>query len=204
MRIATFPLTSISRPLSHSSGYKFRAVGMMALTTDVNIDVLGQCFELEAHGNLVAVRETKQEDKSEDVESCQETQGEEIDTQDSKTKKCLVIAGPPASGKGSQCELIKGVYSSIHLSTGDMLRAEVATESEIGIAAKELMEAGKLVDDDIITAIVLKRIEQDDCKESGWLLDGFPRTKAQADALVVRVIRSVMQLRTRSWALMRL
>ena len=161
---------------------------MMALTTDVNIEVLAQCFELDAFGNLMATKEVEQVEAVVKAEQAGErvdgAGGDEAGAGANKPKKCIIIAGAPASGKGSQCELIKEVYSSIHLSTGDMLRAEVAAESEVGLQAKELMEAGKLVDDELITAIVLERLEQEDCKESGWLLDGFPRTKAQADALV--------------------
>ncbi len=164
---------------------------MMALTTDVNIEVLAQCFELEPFGNLLVTKELQQEETADEVEVEQDDsrfvgagQGQ------NKPKKCIIIAGAPASGKGSQCELIKQMYSSIHLSTGDMLRAEVAAESEVGLQAKELMEAGKLVDDELITAIVLRRLDQEDCKENGWLLDGFPRTKAQADALAVSICES--------------
>jgi len=96
----------------------------------------------------------------------------------------LVIAGPPAGGKGTQCEYIKEKYGVVHLSTGDMLRAAVAAETEVGLQAKACMEAGELVGDDIITNIVIERLKEDDCKEKGWLLDGFPRTEAQAESLM--------------------
>jgi len=95
----------------------------------------------------------------------------------------LVIAGAPASGKGTQCEEIKAKYGVVHLSTGDMLRAAVAAESEVGLKAKECMEAGGLVPDDVICSIVLDRLKEQDCTEKGWLLDGFPRTQTQALAL---------------------
>jgi adenylate kinase len=71
----------------------------------------------------------------------------------------------------------------IHLSTGDMLRAAVAAGTEVGKQAKDLMDAGKLVPDEVIIGIVKDRFEESDCVESGWLLDGFPRTPAQAEAL---------------------
>eukprot|EP00561_Arcocellulus_cornucervis_P008839 CAMPEP_0185828006 /NCGR_PEP_ID=MMETSP1322-20130828/32337_1 /TAXON_ID=265543 /ORGANISM="Minutocellus polymorphus, Strain RCC2270" /LENGTH=217 /DNA_ID=CAMNT_0028525745 /DNA_START=765 /DNA_END=1415 /DNA_ORIENTATION=+ len=95
----------------------------------------------------------------------------------------IIIAGAPASGKGTQCEIIKDKYSLVHLSTGDMLRAAVADQTEVGKLAKEYMDSGKLVPDDVIIGVVKDRLDQSDCQKSGWLLDGFPRTPAQADAL---------------------
>jgi adenylate kinase len=95
----------------------------------------------------------------------------------------LIIAGAPASGKGTQCELIKLKYGVVHLSTGDMLRAAVAAGSDVGKRAKDFMDAGKLVPDEVIIGAVKERLAAPDCVESGWLLDGFPRTPAQAKAL---------------------
>jgi adenylate kinase len=95
----------------------------------------------------------------------------------------LIISGAPASGKGTQCELIKSTYGVVHLSTGDMLRAAVADGTEVGKLAQEYMDSGKLVPDDVIIGVVSDRLSQSDCQTSGWLLDGFPRTRAQADAL---------------------
>eukprot|EP00816_Leptocylindrus_hargravesii_P002681 CAMPEP_0196810880 /NCGR_PEP_ID=MMETSP1362-20130617/15007_1 /TAXON_ID=163516 /ORGANISM="Leptocylindrus danicus, Strain CCMP1856" /LENGTH=314 /DNA_ID=CAMNT_0042186061 /DNA_START=33 /DNA_END=977 /DNA_ORIENTATION=- len=95
----------------------------------------------------------------------------------------IIIAGAPASGKGTQCEMIVNNYKVTHLSTGDMLRAAVAAGTPVGLSAKEYMDAGKLVPDDVIIGIVKDRLEEADCKENGWLLDGFPRTQAQAKAL---------------------
>lgn len=95
----------------------------------------------------------------------------------------VIIAGAPASGKGTQCELIQEKFKLVHLSTGDMLRAAVAAETEVGLKAKEAMESGQLVADDLIIGIVKDRLAEEDCASCGWLLDGFPRTSAQADAL---------------------
>jgi len=95
----------------------------------------------------------------------------------------LIIAGAPASGKGTQCEIIKEKYGVVHLSTGDMLRAAVAAGSEVGKQAKDFMDAGKLVPDEVIIGVVKDRLDESDCVEKGWLLDGFPRTPAQAEAL---------------------
>lgn len=96
----------------------------------------------------------------------------------------IIIAGAPASGKGTQCEYIKSEYGCIHLSTGDMLRAAVAAGSDVGKEAKGYMESGGLVPDKVIIDIIVARLAEKDCMEKGWLLDGFPRTRAQADALI--------------------
>jgi adenylate kinase len=110
-----------------------------------------------------------------------ENDGSKVELKTSLFK--LIIAGAPASGKGTQCELIKHKYGVVHLSTGDMLRAAVAAGSEVGKRAKDFMDAGKLVPDEVIIGAVKERIAASDCVESGWLLDGFPRTPAQAKAL---------------------
>jgi len=96
----------------------------------------------------------------------------------------IIIAGAPASGKGTQCEIIKDKFGVVHLSTGDMLRAAVAAGTDVGKAAKEYMDSGRLVPDEVIIGVVKERLDSDDCRRSGWLLDGFPRTRAQADAMV--------------------
>mmetsp|Transcript_3166 Transcript_3166/g.7619 ORF Transcript_3166/g.7619 Transcript_3166/m.7619 type:complete len:295 (+) Transcript_3166:1351-2235(+) len=95
----------------------------------------------------------------------------------------IIIAGAPASGKGTQCEIIKDEFGVVHLSTGDMLRAAVAAGTDVGVKAKEYMDSGKLVPDEVIIGIIRDRLDEDDCKTQGWLLDGFPRTAAQAEAL---------------------
>jgi len=95
----------------------------------------------------------------------------------------IIIAGAPASGKGTQCEIIKEEFGVVHLSTGDMLRAAVAAGTDVGVKAKEFMDSGKLVPDEVIIGIIRDRLDENDCKEQGWLLDGFPRTAAQAEAL---------------------
>jgi len=95
----------------------------------------------------------------------------------------IIIAGAPAAGKGTQCEMIKAKYGVVHLSTGDMLRAAVKEGTELGKQAQAVMEAGQLVPDELIIGVVVDRLSQSDCVEKGWLLDGFPRTKPQADAL---------------------
>lgn len=106
-----------------------------------------------------------------------------VSTTTTKAPPKIIIAGAPASGKGTQCEIIQAKYGVVHLSTGDMLRAAVAAQSEVGILAKEYMDAGKLVPDEVIIGVVKDRLAMSDCIENGWLLDGFPRTPAQAAAL---------------------
>eukprot|EP00612_Vaucheria_litorea_P005005 CAMPEP_0171467272 /NCGR_PEP_ID=MMETSP0945-20130129/9848_1 /TAXON_ID=109269 /ORGANISM="Vaucheria litorea, Strain CCMP2940" /LENGTH=739 /DNA_ID=CAMNT_0011995709 /DNA_START=59 /DNA_END=2278 /DNA_ORIENTATION=- len=96
----------------------------------------------------------------------------------------IIIAGAPASGKGTQCELIRETYGVVHLSTGDMLRhAAEDPNDEVGKIANEYMTNGNLVPDDVIIKVILNRLKMEDCCEKGWLLDGFPRTGAQAEAL---------------------
>ncbi len=94
----------------------------------------------------------------------------------------LIFLGPPGAGKGTQAAHIVEKYGIPQLSTGDMLRAAVAAETPVGLKAKAIMDAGNLVSDDIVAAIVEERIEADDCAP-GFLLDGFPRTIAQAEML---------------------
>ena len=95
----------------------------------------------------------------------------------------IIIMGGPASGKGTQCEYIAAHYNVVHLSTGDMLRESIRRGDRIGIAAQQFMDTGQLVPDQFIIQLVLDRITQPDCSRRGWLLDGFPRTQAQAIAL---------------------
>lgn len=94
----------------------------------------------------------------------------------------VILLGPPGAGKGTQAQKIQSSQGLVQLSTGDMLRAAVTAGTEVGKKAKDFMEAGKLVTDEIVVGIISDRIEEDDCKQ-GFLLDGFPRTVAQAEAL---------------------
>ncbi|GAV79872.1 ADK domain-containing protein/ADK_lid domain-containing protein [Cephalotus follicularis] len=95
----------------------------------------------------------------------------------------VIIAGAPASGKGTQCQLITQKYGLVHIAAGDLLRAEVAEGSENGKQAKEYMEKGLLVPDDIVVMMVRDRLSQPDSQQNGWLLDGYPRSSSQATAL---------------------
>lgn len=95
----------------------------------------------------------------------------------------LVLFGRQGAGKGTQCEFLVARYGAVHISTGDMLRQAVADGTELGKKAKDLMDAGELVPDDIIVGIVRDRLAVADVAEHGFILDGFPRTLPQAEAL---------------------
>jgi adenylate kinase len=94
----------------------------------------------------------------------------------------LIMLGPPGAGKGTQAERLSDDFSLPHISTGDILRAQVADGTELGLAAKEYMNAGKLVPDDVIVGMITDRVGNGDARD-GFLLDGFPRNEPQADAL---------------------
>lgn len=96
----------------------------------------------------------------------------------------LVIFGRQGAGKGTQSLNIAETFGCVHVSTGDMLRAAIAAETEMGKAVKAILDSGALVDDDTMEGLVSERLAQDDIVASGVLLDGFPRTPAQAEALV--------------------
>ena len=96
----------------------------------------------------------------------------------------LVIFGRQGAGKGTQSNVLAGRYGAPHISTGDMLREAVASGTEFGQKAKEYMDAGQLLPDDVMLGVVADRLAQPDVRERGFLLDGFPRTVGQAEALV--------------------
>lgn len=94
----------------------------------------------------------------------------------------IILLGAPGAGKGTQAQFLMGRYNIPQISTGDMLRAAIKAGTELGLAAKKVMDAGQLVSDDIIIGLVKERVAQDDCA-NGFLLDGFPRTIPQAEAM---------------------
>lgn len=98
----------------------------------------------------------------------------------------LVLLGPPGAGKGTQAAGIVEKYHIPHISTGDIFRKNISEGTELGKQAKDYMDRGLLVPDDLVVAIVKDRLSENDCKE-GFLLDGFPRTVAQADALDIEL-----------------
>lgn len=94
----------------------------------------------------------------------------------------LILLGPPGAGKGTQAQHLQNQFSIAKLSTGDMLRAAVASGSALGQQAKTIMESGNLVPDDLVISLISSRIKEKDCA-NGFILDGFPRTLGQAEAL---------------------
>ena len=105
----------------------------------------------------------------------------------------LILLGPPGSGKGTQAQRVVDTVSVLHLSTGAMFRQAVAESNEVGLQVDPYLKRGELVPDDLVTAVVVNRIDQDDC-DSGFLLDGFPRTMGQAEALGQFLEKSSKQL----------
>ena len=94
----------------------------------------------------------------------------------------IILVGPPGAGKGTQAEKIVAKYGVAHISTGDILRANVKAGTELGRKAKSFMDAGALVPDEVIVGMMRGRLAEDDCRK-GFILDGFPRTVPQAEAL---------------------
>ena len=94
----------------------------------------------------------------------------------------MILLGPPGAGKGTQAEVLSEHYGIPTISTGAMIRAEIRAESPLGLAAKKVIDEGQLISDDIILSMLQERIKADDCK-NGFILDGVPRTIAQAEAI---------------------
>lgn len=94
----------------------------------------------------------------------------------------IILFGPPGAGKGTQAQMLVSEFGMVQLSTGDMLRAAIAEQTELGLKAKSIMDAGQLVSDDIMIGMISERMEAPDC-QNGVILDGFPRTLKQAEAL---------------------
>lgn len=142
-----------------------RAAGILSMSDEIDVSTLQESFDLAPYNNLA---------KS----SISSAHAGKI------TPPQIVICGPPAGGKGTQCELLVEEFGVIHLSTGDMLRAAIQADSPLGIQAKTFMDAGELVPDELIIDVIIDRLHHSDCQAHGWLLDGFPRTASQAQAMI--------------------
>lgn len=105
----------------------------------------------------------------------------------------LILLGPPGAGKGTQAQILVAEYGIPQLSTGDMLRAAIAAQTPMGLEAKAIMDRGDLVSDVIVSGIISERMDEDDCA-NGFILDGFPRTIAQADTLTHMLDRKGLHL----------
>lgn len=105
----------------------------------------------------------------------------------------LILLGPPGAGKGTQAERLKADFALAHISTGDMLRAQVAEGTELGAQAQKFMNAGELVPDEVILGMISVRVAEQDARD-GFLLDGFPRNVEQADALASMLAQSGRRL----------
>ena len=134
----------------------------------------------------VAARFTQQGDDSSSTEEPTTLGGRQ-------RRSIIMLFGPPGAGKGTQAPRLSETLQVAHLSTGDMLRAAVKAETEVGLAAKAAMEAGDLVTDEIVVGIIHDRIKEADCG-NGFILDGFPRTMPQALALDTMLRRNKEQV----------
>ena len=145
-----------------------------------HIDSIKSCYEdkmVRVDGSIA------QSDVSKCVTSAIQSSIDRLKSAGSNSILKVIIAGAPAAGKGTQCEMIKSDFGLVHLSTGDILRAAVQQGTPLGLKAKAFMDGGQLVPDELIIGVICDRLKERDCEVNGWLLDGFPRTKSQADAL---------------------
>jgi len=105
----------------------------------------------------------------------------------------LILLGPPGAGKGTQAKMLKDKFQVPQISTGDILRQAVKDNTELGVRAKIVMDAGQLVPDDVVVGLIRERIRQEDCK-TGFILDGFPRNIVQAEKLSETLINMSLKI----------
>ncbi|KAF9602121.1 hypothetical protein IFM89_025166 [Coptis chinensis] len=170
-----FPFSATSSFPSQPSSSSLVPCSSSPLTSSSHISKLSLTLTRHAHSSIFELPKKKKKNKASNVSIIASV------TQPEPLK--IMISGAPASGKGTQCELITKKYGLVHIAAGDLLRAEVTAGSENGKRAKEYMEKGQLVPNEIVVMMVKDRLLQPDSQQHGWLLDGYPRSSSQAKAL---------------------
>ncbi|KAI3950646.1 hypothetical protein MKW92_050550 [Papaver armeniacum] len=174
MAVLSVPKPTTTQTYSSNSTTKSITNFSSTLSSSSNISRVSLSSDLTRRSSSVSVLRNKSSSSAVSIVASAKSKPEPLR---------IMISGAPASGKGTQCELITKKYGLVHIAAGDLLRAEVAAGSENGKRAKEFMEKGQLVPDEIVVMMVKERLFRPDSQENGWLLDGYPRSLSQAMAL---------------------
>ncbi|KAI3915113.1 hypothetical protein MKW92_030662 [Papaver armeniacum] len=174
MSVLSVPKPTTTQTYSSNSTTKSITNFSSTLSSSSNISRVSLSSDLTRRSSSVSVLRNKSSSSAVSIVASAKSKPEPLR---------IMISGAPASGKGTQCELITKKYGLVHIAAGDLLRAEVAAGSENGKRAKEFMEKGQLVPDEIVVMMVKERLFRPDSQENGWLLDGYPRSLSQAMAL---------------------
>ncbi|XP_026455504.1 adenylate kinase, chloroplastic-like [Papaver somniferum] len=174
MAVLSVPKPTTTQTYSSNSTTKSITNFSSTLSSSSNLSRVSLSSDLTRRSSSVSVLRNKSSSSAVSIVAAAKSKPEPLR---------IMISGAPASGKGTQCELITKKYGLVHIAAGDLLRAEVAAGSENGQRAKECMEKGQLVPDEIVVMMVKERLFRPDSQENGWLLDGYPRSLSQAMAL---------------------